>query len=323
MIEQMGVTQQLQAGQYIYINCPAVSKKEWHPFTLSSAPEDPYLSCHIRCSKHLDWCYPFRQLLNPNDASIIRYDKGQTPYGTKEQSKSPRSKSGGKRRSSSPGKRTSKGGSKVQPVRAVSKDKTNDIRNDIYIKIDGPYGSASEEVFEYQSLILVGAGIGVTPFASIMRSMVLRRKQQRAVSNGGAPLPKTHFFWLCRSRFEFDAFKDLMRNEISNSSDMARSFEFHLYMSGETNISDSKFQTELKDYGRWAQLFTGRPKWARIFQEIRQENLGKEIGVFLCGPPPIAADLKKCSAKYSDDRVAKRKEGLDDGTYFIFHQENF
>ena len=33
-----------------------------------------------------------------------------------------------------------------------------------------------------------------------------------------------------------------MRNEIS-SSDMARSFEFHLYMSGETNISDSKFQT--------------------------------------------------------------------------------
>ena len=121
-----------KAGQYIYINCPAVSKKEWHPFTLSSAPEDPYLSCHIRCSKHLDWCYPFRQLLNPNDASIIRYDKGQTPYGTKEQSKSPRSKSGGKRRSSSKGKQTSKGGSKVQPVRAVSKDKTNDIRNDIY-----------------------------------------------------------------------------------------------------------------------------------------------------------------------------------------------
>ena len=155
-----------------------------------------------------------------------------------------------------------------------------------------------------------------------MRSMVLRRKQQRAVGSGGVPMPRTHFFWLCRSRFEFDAFKDLMRNEISNSGDMARSFVFHLYMSGETNISDPQFQLELKDYGRWAQLFTGRPKWQRIFQEIRQENLGKEIGVFLCGPPPIAADLKKCCKKYSDDMIAKKKEGLE-GTCFVFHQENF
>ena len=55
---------------------------------------------------------------------------------------------------------------------------------------------------------------------------------------------------------------------------------------------------------------------------IRQENLGKEIGVFLCGPPPIAADLKKCCKKYSDDMIAKKKEGLE-GTCFVFHQENF
>ena len=94
-------------------------------------------------------------------------------------------------------------------------------------------------------------------------------------------------------------------------------------MSGETEISDAKFQAELKDYGRWAQLFTGRPRWDRIFQEIRKENLGQETGVFLCGPPPIAADLQRCSKKYSDDRVANMREGKEGGTYFTFHQENF
>ena len=94
-------------------------------------------------------------------------------------------------------------------------------------------------------------------------------------------------------------------------------------MSGETEISDVNFQAELKDYGRWAQLFTGRPRWDRIFQEIRKENLGREIGVFLCGPPAIAADLRKCSKKYSDDRVANKRDHIEDGTYFTFHQENF
>merc|ERR1712178_200243 len=67
-----------RAGQYIYINCPDVSVKEWHPFTLSSSPEDDFLSCHIRCSKRLDWCFPFRQAINPGDAKIRRFDRRKT-----------------------------------------------------------------------------------------------------------------------------------------------------------------------------------------------------------------------------------------------------
>lgn len=27
-------------GQYLYLNCPHVSANEWHPFTISSAPDD-------------------------------------------------------------------------------------------------------------------------------------------------------------------------------------------------------------------------------------------------------------------------------------------
>ena len=37
-----------KAGQWLFLNCPDVSKFQWHPFTISSAPEDPFVSVHIR-----------------------------------------------------------------------------------------------------------------------------------------------------------------------------------------------------------------------------------------------------------------------------------
>lgn len=37
--------------------------------------------------------------------------------------------------------------------------------------VDGPFGTASEDVFAYEVSMLVGAGIGVTPFASILKSI--------------------------------------------------------------------------------------------------------------------------------------------------------
>jgi NADPH oxidase 2 len=38
----------VRAGQYIFINCPDISYFQWHPFTLTSAPEEDYISVHIR-----------------------------------------------------------------------------------------------------------------------------------------------------------------------------------------------------------------------------------------------------------------------------------
>ena len=42
------------------------------------------------------------------------------------------------------------------------------------IYVDGPFGEGHQEWHKYEVAILVGGGIGVTPFASIMRDLVHR-----------------------------------------------------------------------------------------------------------------------------------------------------
>jgi hypothetical protein len=42
--------------------------------------------------------------------------------------------------------------------------------------VDGPYGTSSEKVFEFKVMILVAAGVGVTPFASILKTLAYQAK---------------------------------------------------------------------------------------------------------------------------------------------------
>lgn len=50
---------------------------------------------------------------------------------------------------------------------AVVNSSTNPIGRVLpRIMVDGPFGSASEDFLKYETVLLVGAGIGVTPFAS-------------------------------------------------------------------------------------------------------------------------------------------------------------
>lgn len=102
------------------------------------------------------------------------------------------------------------------------------------VAIDGPFGTASEDVFRYEVVMLVGAGIGVTPFASILKSVwykhiqnnqeVFTKKVSRAV--GGRlrvdsmesllhtppPLSQIYFYWLCPETEAFEWFADLLQS---------------------------------------------------------------------------------------------------------------
>ena len=74
------------------------------------------------------------------------------------------------------------------------------------VRVDGPYGAPAEDVFKSEVAILVGAGIGVTPFASILKHIWYRQKRGTL----GA-LRRVEFFWICRDAPSFGWFQSLLQ----------------------------------------------------------------------------------------------------------------
>lgn len=61
-------------GQYLLLKCDLVSQHQWHPFTISSTPLDPYIEVTIRCLG--DWTSKIRDILiqYKDDLPYIQYD---------------------------------------------------------------------------------------------------------------------------------------------------------------------------------------------------------------------------------------------------------
>ena len=180
-----------RAGQYIFLCCPEVSIWQYHPFTLTSAPEEDYISVHVRAvgnfTKALATALGCQFDTNPNRdpraarATVIGVDKN-----TK--------------------------GHDIDPT----------IRKVLpRVYVDGPFGSASEDVFKFETALLVGAGIGVTPFASILKSIWYRMNypQQRT------RLRKVYFFWICRDFGSLEWFRSLLL--AIEAQDLSNRIEIH------------------------------------------------------------------------------------------------
>jgi hypothetical protein len=50
-------------GQYIFLNCPSISGSQWHPFTISSAPQEDSLTLHIRVMGDGSWTRRLQEFL--------------------------------------------------------------------------------------------------------------------------------------------------------------------------------------------------------------------------------------------------------------------
>jgi hypothetical protein len=100
------------------------------------------------------------------------------------------------------------------------------------VLLDGPYGSPSEDAFNYEIAVLVGAGIGVTPFASVLKHIWYSVMQPTKIIT----LRKVYFFWVCRDRDAFEWFQDLLiALEEQNLSDF---LEIRSYLTGELGAEE-------------------------------------------------------------------------------------
>lgn len=49
------------------------------------------------------------------------------------------------------------------------------------VSIDGPYGTPSQHIFDAEHAVLIASGIGITPFASILQSLMQRYRRAKAI----------------------------------------------------------------------------------------------------------------------------------------------
>ncbi|KAI8852816.1 ferric reductase NAD binding domain-containing protein [Chytridium lagenaria] len=184
------------------------------------------------------------------------------------------------------------------------------------VMIDGPYGSASEDVFDYEVSVLVGAGIGVTPFASILKTIWYRINNP----SGLIKLRKVYFIWVCRDKDAFEWFQDLLATLEEENIDGF--IEIHTYLTQGVKIDELR-NIILNDEegtrdaitGLRSPTYFGRPNFDQIFKGMRQTHPGTDIGVFFCGPKILSKNLHKACNRWT--------EATDNGTRFFYGKENF
>lgn len=195
-----------QAGQYILLGW----RGEWHPFTLTSAPEERCISVHIRSPDSLDWCSALRKRLTqeipkavlgdewkPKAGTVIEFSK-HTQRGSGALFNRPRLQQpavpadeiiGSPEVSEEPVEKVdtmSLRGGAAKKLAKGSEDSLESqpppLPNDaIVLQVTGPFGAPAQKVWEFETIMVVGAGIGVTPFASILRSVQLKSHQRQAI----------------------------------------------------------------------------------------------------------------------------------------------
>jgi predicted ferric reductase len=104
-----------QAGQYAELKVPAISKAQWHPFTIASAPHEAEMVFYVKAAG--DWTTELFQLF----ANRLREGYG-------------------------PG-------------------------DDIEVHIRGPFSTPATKFDQFEHLILIGGGVGATPFCSVVKSL--------------------------------------------------------------------------------------------------------------------------------------------------------
>lgn len=238
-----------RAGDYLFIKLPAVARTEWHPFTISSAPErvgsgrEDEITLHVRSLGN--WTGALNQLARE------RAKQEQPPY--------------------------------------------------LLGRVDGPYGTPSAHIFSTKYAVLIGAGIGVTPFAAILDS-ILRRQRDDASSK----LERVHFIWVNRDQHAFEWFTELLAE--LERADTEQLLDIRIYMTGGREHLDATalqlarevfYAKTRRDIvtGLAARTHFGRPDWDAMLTEIMREHAPERVEVFFCGPGGLTRVLQPLCRK--------------------------
>jgi len=194
----------------------------------------------------------------------------------------------------------------------------------IKIFIDGPYGSPSSQIFKAEHAVLIATGIGVTPFASILQSIVHHYEKRRQkcpncmheFSDNRPPivcrLRKVDFVWINRDQKSFEWFIKLLAELELTQSHLPpneRFLDIHIHLTAMEPAKTQSIGLQLALYlvheknkkdlitGLRTRTRAGRPNWDNFFANIQEQKKGK-VTVFFCGRPQLGRILHRQCDSY-------------------------
>ena len=120
---------------------------------------------------------------------------------------------------------------------------------DVKVFIDGPFGTSSRRIFDSEHAVLISAGIGVTPFASILQSLWYKYAQSKKKCGKCShewfeklslrKFKKVDFIWTNRDFGSFEWFVQLL-GELELRQSIAlpeeRFIDIHLFMTSAKTV---------------------------------------------------------------------------------------
>ncbi|KAJ2716733.1 hypothetical protein H4R19_000473 [Coemansia spiralis] len=355
-IERRGMN--FQVGQFIYLNVPSISVLEWHPFTLTSSPEEDELSVHIWVGG--GWTRRLIQLFQSAavatlDVDSVHVDDKKAGGSLKVQDLALQADTGLDHQYAgalcpvpSPGARPETSASRrpwtrvgrnsnvlvdllppelaFQPSGAyidpAATSRVADAQPAIKlptIMIDGPYGAPTQQVFDYEHVVLVGGGIGVTPMSSVLKSLFYQLTERPYECR----IRKVYFIWVCRDVQALEWFQDLL--VALDMEDIGEILEIRTYLTGQLPVAQIRNIALYQDPNgpdavtglHRSPTYYGRPNFDSIFEDIGMRTPNTDIGVFTCGPKSMSRALRKISRKWTG--AFKHTTNAK----FVFHQEKF
>ncbi|KAL3585743.1 hypothetical protein D5086_012610 [Populus alba] len=196
-----------ESGMYLFIKSPDLSSFEWHPFSITSAPGDNNLSVHIRTVG--DWTTELKNLF----AKVC-----EAPPAAKQ-------KQGRLNR--------------LETI-AMSNSNYDQIQATFpKILIKGPFGAPAQNYKKFDILLLIGLGIGATPFISILKDLLNGIKPSAADSmKDRGCTERAYFYWVTREQSSFDWFKGVM-DDVADYDDN-HIIEMHNYLTSVYEEGDAR-----------------------------------------------------------------------------------
>jgi predicted ferric reductase len=243
------------AGQWLRIRISEVASHEWHPFTISSAPHENFISVHIR---------------------------GVGPWTRK-----------------------------CREVYREALDRGDPLPP---VHIQGPYGEGYQEWDQPDVAVLVGAGIGVTPFVSIVKEYGERLRRAKATGQTAAEvgLPYVYFLWVAKTQRQYEWLVEICKEV--QALDTENRLEVHLFLTANTRQAD--FRTAVaraldrEHYEKTGvSLLTGmrgiqhagRPNFAKILTNLREVHPAELLRVYSCGPPKMRDNIEAARHEINKD----------------------